>query len=134
MKDVTKALPQVVAAYFKAHNTPDRDAFISAFAPDALLNDAQREFLGRDEILAWADKEIFGDHVTVKAQQAFEHRGGYIVHAIYDGDFDKTNLPDPVVLTNYFNVEGDQITQLIILLNKNILAGVENGTVRGSGR
>jgi hypothetical protein len=134
MKDITNAIPQVIAAYFKAHNTPDRDAFISAFAPDALLNDVRREFFGRDEILAWADKEIFGDHVTVKVQQAFEHRGDYIVHAVYDGDFDKTNLPDPLVLTSYFNVEGGQITQLIILFNEKILGGAEPSAAQGSGQ
>ena len=118
MRDISHQLPRVVADYFAAHNTPDPDAFAATFAADALLNDAQREFVGQAAIRAWADKEIFGDHVTVQVLRGFEHRGGFVVHASYDGDFDKTNLPDPVVLTNYFNVEDGRITQLIILLNK----------------
>jgi hypothetical protein len=118
MKDITQTLPSVIAAYVQAHNTPDPEAFLATFASDALLNDAQREFLGHAAIRAWADKEIFGDHVTVKVIAAFEHRGGVVLHAAYDGDFDKTNLPDPVILTNYFNIEDGKITQLIILLNK----------------
>ncbi len=122
MKDVTGAIPDLIAAYFDAHNTRDRAGFLSAFAPDALLNDVHREFVGREEIGAWADKEIFGDNVTVKVQRALKHGGAYIVHALYDGDFDKTNLPDPLVLTNYFNIGVGGITQLIILLNKKVAA------------
>jgi hypothetical protein len=34
-----------------------------------------------------------------------------------DGDFDKSKLPDPVILTYYFAVQGNLITELIILLN-----------------
>jgi hypothetical protein len=134
MKDITHAVPDPIAAYFEAHNTRDRDRFLLAFAPDALLNDAQREFIGRGRIGAWADKEIFGDNVTVKVQRAFEHCGAYIAHAIYDGDFDKTNLPNPVVLTNYFNIGEDGITQLVILLNKTILSEAQLLPVDGSAK
>lgn len=125
MKDITNALPPIVAAHIAAHNRPDPDAFVQTFAAGALLNDAQREFVGRDAIRAWADKEIFGDHVTMDVQKAFEHHGQIVVHARVDGDFDKSKLPDPVILTYYFSVEHDAITQLIILLNKK-LAGAGN--------
>jgi hypothetical protein len=117
MKDVTNALPQVITGHFEAQNAPDPDAFIATFAPDALLNDAQREFLGHEAIRTWAAKEIFGDNVRAEIVRAYAHHGAYIVHAKFDGDFDKTNLPDPVVLTCYFNLVKEKITQLVILLN-----------------
>ncbi|WP_025856614.1 nuclear transport factor 2 family protein [Pseudomonas sp. CHM02] len=118
MKDVTHALPQVILEHIQAHNTPDAKAFAATFASDALLNDASREWFGVDAISKWAEKEIFGDNIRVELVSAYENQGTYIVHLKNDGDFDKTGLPDPVILTNYIRLAGDKITQLIVLLNK----------------
>ncbi len=120
MKDITNDLPQVIADHIAAQNKPDPQAFLDTFAADALLNDGRREFFGRDAIHAWAAKEIFGDNVTLAVQQAWEHGNGVILHARYDGNFDKTNLPNPLILTSYFTLTGSKIKQLIILLNKTI--------------
>ena len=120
MKDITNDLPQVIADHVAAHNQPDPQAFLETFAPDAILNDAQREFLGHEAIRAWAAKEIFGDNVTLEVQKAWKHPSSIIVHAKYKGDFDKTNLPDPLILTNYFVLKDGKISQLITLLNKTI--------------
>lgn len=123
MEDIKNALPQVIADHFAAQGAHDPDAFIATFAPDALLNDARREFVGHEAIRAWAAKEIFGDNVRTEVVQAYAHKGAYIVHARFDGDFDKANLPDPVILTCYFNLVDDRISQLIIVLNKSIWTG-----------
>jgi hypothetical protein len=120
MKDITDELPQVIADHVAAHNRPDPQAFLATFASDAMLNDAQREFLGHEAIRAWAAKEIFGDNVTMEVQRAWEHPSGVILHAKYDGDFDKTNLPVPLILTNYFVLKEGKIAQLITLVNKTI--------------
>lgn len=118
LNDVTYALPQVITDHVVAYNTHDPDAMIATFAPDALVNDMQREFVGREAIRAWADKEIFGDNVTLAVERAYEQHGNIILHCRVDGDYAKTNLPDPLILTFYFSIRSDQITQLIILLNK----------------
>jgi hypothetical protein len=34
------------------------------------------------------------------------------------GDYDKTNLPDPLILTNYFSVRDEKIVSLIKIHNK----------------
>jgi hypothetical protein len=120
MKDITDELPQVIADHVAAHNRPDPQAFLATFASDAMLNDAHREFLGHEAIRTWAAKEIFGDNVTMEVQRAWEHPSGVILHAKYDGDFDKTNLPVPLILTNYFVLKEGKIAQLITLLNKTI--------------
>jgi hypothetical protein len=112
-----EALPQAVLNHIAAHNDHDPDAFMATLAPDALVNDAKREFLGHPAIRAWADKEIFGDNVTLEIEGAFEHSGNSIVRCRVDGSFDKSKLPDPVILTYYFAIQGNLITQLIILLN-----------------
>jgi hypothetical protein len=117
MKDVTGSLPSVLLDHIEAHNTPDPAAFAATFAPNALLNDARREWIGVDAISKWAEKEIFGDNVRVELVSAYEHNGTYIVRLKNDGDFDKTGLPDPIILTNYFRLADGKIAELIVLLN-----------------
>jgi hypothetical protein len=36
----------------------------------------------------------------------------------YDGTFDRTNLPDDLVLTNYFSVRDGKIVSLVIVFNQ----------------
>ena len=40
------------------------------------------------------------------------------MRATYDGDYDKANLPDPLILTNYFSVRDGKIVSQVTLLNK----------------
>jgi hypothetical protein len=114
------ALPQVILDHIAAYRRHDAEAFMSTLALDALVNDIQREFLGHPAIRAWADKEIFDAKVTLETEAAFEHFGNTIVRFRVDGDFDKSNLPTPLILTYYFAVQDDLISQLIILHNKTV--------------
>jgi ketosteroid isomerase-like protein len=116
--DLTHQLPPAVASYVKASNAADADAFLGVFTDDALVNDIQREFWGRAAIGKWVEREIFGPKVTMEIVRAVDHYGDAIVTAKLDGTYDKTGLPDPLVLTFYFTLRGDKIARLIILLNK----------------
>jgi ketosteroid isomerase-like protein len=100
----TTALETVLTEHIAAVNAFDEDAVVATFADDALVNDAHREFWGTDAIRRWVQKEIVGDHVTMEVTEVIDHHGETIVRARYDGDFDKTNLPDELILTNYFTV------------------------------
>jgi len=108
------SLPRIVLDHVAAHKDRDLDAFMATLAPDALVNDIQREFLGHAAIRAWAAEEIFGDNVTLQIEAAFQHGQGLILRCRVEGDFDKTNLPDPLILTYYVTVLDRWITQLII--------------------
>jgi ketosteroid isomerase-like protein len=119
-KDITHALPRVVADHVAAYDRRAPDALIATFAPDALLNDVQREFHGHDAIRAWAEQEIFGVNVTLAVESAFDQYGDVILHARVDGDFDKSKLPDPLILSYYFSIRDEKITQLVILHNKTV--------------
>ena len=114
---MTQSLPKPIAEYIEASNTFDGDRMIAAFAEDAMVNDARREFWGVDAIKDWSDKEIIGDKVTMKVKEIKEHYGEFIVDAVVDGNFDKSKLPEVVVLTHYFTVRDDKIVNLIIILN-----------------
>ncbi len=111
-------LTGVLAEHVRAVNAFDTDAVVATFAPDAYINDARREIHGLDAIRAFIAKEIVGDHVTMDVTEAIDHHGDTIVRAAYDGDFDKTDLPDPVVLTNYFSVRDEKIVSMVTILNK----------------
>ena len=116
--DITNKLPKVVADHIAACNAHDAEAWMATFAPDAMVNDIQREFIGTEAIRAFADKEIFGDKVTMAVHRAWDRHGDVTVHAKMDGTYDKTGLPDPLILSFYFSLRGDKITQLIIVHNK----------------
>jgi hypothetical protein len=46
-----------------------------------------------------------------------EHYGDFVVDALVDEEFDKTNPPYVVNLTHYFTVSNDKIVSLIIIRN-----------------
>ena len=115
----TDAMPTPVRQYFTAMNAFDSSGMVSGFADDAVVNDIQREFWGPKSIQRWADRESAGDKaVTTKFTDVREHHGDYIVGAELDGEYDKTGLPDPLVLTFYFSLDDDKISRLIIVANK----------------
>jgi hypothetical protein len=113
----TTALHGIVAEHIEAINAQDEDAIVATFAEDALVNDAQREFWGADAIRRWLAKEIVGDKVTLQVTEVLEHYGETIVRGRYDGEYDKTHLPDELILTNYFTVRDGRIVSLIVIHN-----------------
>jgi ketosteroid isomerase-like protein len=113
----TAALAPVLAEHIAAVNAFDEDAIVATFADDALVNDAHREFWGIEAIRRWVARELVGDRVTAAVTEVLDHHGDTIVRARYDGNFDKTNLPDELILTNYFTVRDGKIVTLIVIRN-----------------
>jgi hypothetical protein len=111
-------LPAPVQGYIAASNAIDGDALIECFADDAFVNDARREFWGKAAIRAWLDREVIGDKVTMDVTATSAHYGAVAVDAVMDGDYDKTGLPSPLVLTHYFTLRDDRIVRLIIIRNE----------------
>src|ERR1700747_2805195 len=105
----TVELGGVVAEYVGAVNAFDEDAIVATFADDALVNDVRREFWGKDAIRGWVRAEIVGDRVTVEPAEVIGHHGQTILRGRYDGEYDKTNLPDALILTHYFAVREGRI-------------------------
>jgi hypothetical protein len=111
-------LPAPVSAYIAATNAFDIDAFMATFADNALVNDHRNEFADPTTIRDWARREIIGDRVTMQPVDATRRGSAVAVTARIDGNFDKTGLPDPVLLTFYFTVDDERIVQLVIVHNK----------------
>lgn len=111
-------LTGVVAEHIAAMNTHDLDAIMTTFAEDAYVNDARREFVGAHAIGRWAAKELVGDNVSIDVREVLDHHGDTIVRGAYDGEFDKSSLPDEIVLSNYFGVRDGKIVSLIVVFNQ----------------
>jgi hypothetical protein len=115
---MSNELSGVIAEHIRAINAFDIDAVVATFAKDAYVNDNRREIVGVDSIRRWVAKELVGDRVTMQVREVVEHHGETIVRAAYDGNYDKTNLPNELILSNYFRVAGGQIISLIIVFNQ----------------
>jgi hypothetical protein len=108
----------VVAEHIAAVNAFNIDRIVATFTPDAYVNDNRREIWGTDAIRAFMAKEFVGDHVTMEVREVLDHYGDIIVRARYDGTYDKTNLPDELVLTSYFGICDDKITSLTVIFTQ----------------
>lgn len=111
MKQIFK-LPKPIETCLHAINSGDADAFPSSFAIDAVVKDIGREIRGLDAILEWARQEIFAVKVTLDVLAVAELDGQTIVTVEVDGTFDRTGLPDPLVMNHCFKLSGEKIVAL----------------------
>ena len=115
---MTNQLSGVVADYIAAVNAFDIDAIVATFAEDAYVNDNRREINGVDAIRRFFAKEFIGDHVTMEVREVIDHYGDIIVRARFDGTYDKTNLPDELIMSSYFSVRDNRIVSLAVIFNR----------------
>ena len=118
MSSVTTDLPAVVAEHIAAVNAFDTERIVATFAPDAYVNDDRREIWGADAIRRFMAKEFVGDRVTMEVREVIDHHGDIIVRAKYDGDYDKTNLPDELIMSSYFALRDGKIVSLAVIRNQ----------------
>jgi hypothetical protein len=111
-------LTGIVAEHIDAINAADTDRAVATFAEDAYVNDNHREFVGIDAIRRWVAKEIVGDKVRIEVREVLNHYDDTVLRGAYDGTFDRTNLPDDLVLTNYFSARDGKIVSLVIVFNQ----------------
>jgi len=115
---MTTKLNGVIADHIAAVNNFDTDAIVATFAADAYVNDNRREIVGIAAIRRWVEKEMVGDKVTLDVREVLDHYGDTIVRAAYDGEYDKTNLPDELIMSNYFSVQDGKIISLAVIRNQ----------------
>jgi hypothetical protein len=116
--NMTTTLTGVVAAHIAAVNAFDTDAIVATFAEDAYVNDNRREIWGLDAIRRFIAKEFVGDHVTMDVREVVDHYGDVIVRARFDGTYDKTNLPEELIMSSYFSIRDDKIVSLAVIFNQ----------------
>jgi hypothetical protein len=109
-------LPVIADQYVQTVNAHDAAGFNRLFADDAIVNDNGRTFQGQPAIADWGAREIFAAHVTLDVLTARETPDGATIVTIVDGTFDRTGLPDPVVIEQRFTTRNGRIAELICRL------------------
>jgi len=61
---------------------------------------------------------MVGDHVTMDVQEVVDHYGETIVRSRYAATYDKTNLPDELIMSDYFRVQDGKIISLTVIRNQ----------------
>jgi nuclear transport factor 2 (NTF2) superfamily protein len=115
---VITAMPAVVAEHIAAVNAFDTGRIVATFTPDAYVNDNRREIWGAEAIHKFMAREYVGDHVTMEVREVIDHHGDIIVRAKYDGNYDKTNLPDELIMSSYFALRDGKIVSLAVIFNQ----------------
>lgn len=108
-----KATPTSLAEAFVASaNAHDAETFLELFAEDAIVVDVGREIRGLKAIRDWSTREIFQANVTFQVRASSEEGNVTRLVVEVDGDFDRTGLPNPLVMTQTLTVSGDKIVRL----------------------
>lgn len=112
--ELLKQVPQVITDYITASNQPDPAGFVKCFAEDAVVLDEGQERKGKAAIKEWSDEYHFGANVTLEPKETKQDGDEFIVTCKIDGDYDKTGLPDPLLLDYHFKIENGKISRLSI--------------------
>ena len=103
---MTTHLPEPAAGFVRTVNEHDPAGFMALFTEDAVVDDAGREIRGREAIREWAAHDIFAANVTFEVRGVSGTDGDATVMAKVDGTFDRTGLPDPLIMS--FRVVSDR--------------------------
>ena len=105
-------LSPVTDAYIRTVNNHDAAAYQALFSEDAVVDDAGREFVGLAAIKQWSASDIFAPLVTFEVLDEVEQAGEAVITTKVDGNFDRTGLPDPVIIVHRLSIDGGKITRL----------------------
>jgi len=83
-----------------------------SFALNAVVKDVGREIRGIAVIKEWAHQEIFAVNVPLDVREVAARDGPTIVTVKIDGTFDRTGLPDPLLMDHCFTIAADKISVL----------------------
>jgi len=109
---MTTELPGAAAAYVRWINHHAASAFIALFADSAVVNDVGREFRDLDAIKEWSEKEIFAPLVTLKVIGVADRGAETVLTTRVEGNFDRTGLPDPVIINHAIRADAGRIVSL----------------------
>jgi hypothetical protein len=108
----TRELPPTAAEYLHMVNTGDAPGFARLFAPAAIVEDNGRRIDGHAAVAAWAASDIFAVNVRLELLDASQRNGAIVLKTKVDGDFDRTGLPNPLVMEHELRTADNRITFL----------------------
>jgi hypothetical protein len=117
MQRVTK-IPKVLCTFIRALNNHDSGSLIKTFAKDAFVHDSTGGYNGILAIANWCNTQLIEKKVTYEIHEIFEHYGDFMLVVQAEGEYNKYQEPDPLVLDNFYTMRNDTITSLLILKNQ----------------
>lgn len=112
----TAQLSAIPTEYVRMVNSNDPAGFIALFADNAVVNDAGREIHGIDSIRQWSESDVFAVNVSLEPLKETFDNDTVILTAKVDGDFDRTGLPNPLIIVHRFTMSNYKITRLACTL------------------
>lgn len=101
-------LPAPAQRVIDATNSGDREAFLAAFAPDAVLVDWGKEFVGRDAIAGWDETDNIGRSSRIRVSSVEEEDGTWLAGVEVSGQgFNGTGF-------FRFTITGDSVRRMEI--------------------
>ena len=105
-------LPRPIQDYLRTVNTADTDRFPSLFTDEALVQDVERTIRGLEAIKKWAGQDIFGVQARFEVVKVAESNGATVLTVKIDGTFDRSGLPDPLLMNQSFRIVDGKIAEL----------------------
>ena len=109
-------LPSPIQTYLDTINQNNPAGFLACFAPDAVVRDVGHEYRGTQAIKEWSEREIFGVQVRLEFIRLVQNADAWCVTVKVEGNFDRTGLPDPLLMRNDFTLTGERIATLMCSL------------------
>lgn len=116
-------LHQPINQFLRTVNTGDVEGFPASFAAHALVEDVGRAIRGREEIEKWSRHDIFGVHAHFDVVEVVEREGWTVLTVKIDGTFDRSGLPDPLLMDHSFRVAHGKIAELKVTFTPGRAAG-----------
>jgi hypothetical protein len=102
------ATPEAVRRMVDATNHADNAEFLDSFTNDGVVDDWGREFVGRDAIAGWNQRENIGVHSQFTIHQVTRDGSGYAATVTVKGDGYNGGG------TFTFELDGDRIARFTI--------------------
>ena len=112
-------IPKPIATFIEATNKHNSQEFLNVIADTAVIHDEGHDYHGIAEIKEWSDEKVFGAKVTLEPLKIIDQPGNTVITMKIDGNFDKTGLPDPLIMDFHFTIDSDKISGLSIHLPNN---------------
>ncbi len=109
----SQQLPPIAAEYLRSINDQLPNDFAALFVEDAVVQDAGREYRGLPAIRKWGDTDIYQPRVALHPLEVAARGDGVKLTTRVEGNFDRTGLPDPVIIQHSLTLRGDRIAKLV---------------------
>jgi hypothetical protein len=105
----TKLTP-LLASYVETMNANESAAFITNFAPDAIVHDEGREYRGTAAIKAWIEEAHRKYQPTLEVTEATDNGSEAVLIGLVSGNFDGS----PLEIHHYLTIVDGNIAALTI--------------------